>query len=95
MIRTVVPFVWQDDFAPGAGSTSGLGDITQSFFLSPQAVTPGGVTSGVGPVLLYPTATHDALGREKWGADLTGVVLRQTGGWTYSCQSTLTRAMRR
>jgi hypothetical protein len=60
----------------------GLGDITQSFFLSPKEEV-GGWTIGVGPVFLYPTATDDKLGTEKWGAGPTFVVLRQRGGWTY------------
>ncbi|MEZ0256822.1 MAG: transporter [Chthoniobacter sp.] len=60
----------------------GLGDITQSFFISPKE-TVGGWTIGVGPVFLYPTATDDKLGTEKWGAGPTFVVLRQQGGWTY------------
>ena len=38
---------------------------------------------GFGPVLLYPTGTNDFLGSEKWGAGPTGLVLKQTGGWTY------------
>jgi hypothetical protein len=34
-------------------------------------------------VFLYPSATDDALGAEKWGAGPTAVVLRQDSGWTY------------
>ena len=34
-------------------------------------------------MLLYPTGTNDFLGSEKWGAGPTGLVLKQTGGWTY------------
>ncbi len=33
--------------------------------------------------MLYPTGTNDFLGSEKWGAGPTGLVLKQTGGWTY------------
>jgi hypothetical protein len=60
----------------------GLGDITQSFFLSPKDEVAGW-TTGVGPVFLYPTATDDLLGTQKWGAGPTFVVLKQRGGWTY------------
>ncbi len=60
----------------------GLGDITQSFFLSPKQDL-GGWIVGVGPVFLYPTATDDKLGTQKWGAGPTFVVLKQRGGWTY------------
>ncbi len=60
----------------------GFGDITQSFFLSPKEGI-NGWTIGVGPVFLYPTATDDKLGTQKWGAGPTFVVLQQKGGWTY------------
>src|SRR5438093_483773 len=38
---------------------------------------------GAGPVFLYPSASDDALGSEKWGAGPTAVLLRQDTGWTY------------
>ena len=61
---------------------SGLGDTTQSFFLSPKAPGPGGLIWGIGPALLYPTATHPYLGGGKWGAGPTAVGLVQKNGWT-------------
>jgi hypothetical protein len=48
----------------------GLGDITQSFFLSPKEEI-GGWIVGVGPAFLYPTATDDKIGSQKWGARRT------------------------
>ena len=60
----------------------GLGDIVQSFFFSPKAPVAGWILAA-GPVLLYPSATDPLLGSEKWGAGPTGLILRQTGGWTY------------
>lgn len=68
--------------SPNDRYQDGLGDITQSFFLSPKNDI-GGWIVGVGPVFLYPTATDDKLGTEKWGAGPTFVVLKQQGGWTY------------
>jgi hypothetical protein len=62
---------------------NGLGDIVQSFFFSPTAPTKGGWIVGVGPVLLFPSATDDRLGGGKWGAGPTIVLLKQEGGWTY------------
>ena len=59
----------------------GLGDIVQSFFLSPKEPV-GGWIIGFGPALLYPTATDDRLGTEKWAAGPTAVALKQKGGWT-------------
>ena len=67
---------------PQNRSQDGLGDTTQSLFLSPQAPGPGGIIWGLGPVFLYPTATQDLLGSGKWGMGPTFVLLKQTGGWT-------------
>jgi hypothetical protein len=80
--RTIVPFLWQNDLAPTVDDEAGLGDITQSFFFSPKEPTSGGLVWGVGPVLLFPTATDDQLGGEKWGAGPTAVGLVQRGPWT-------------
>ena len=82
--RTILPLaIEQRDLAPGSGSQNGRGDIVQSLFFSPQEPTSGGLIWGVGPVLLFPTATDDLLGGEKWGIGPTGVLLKQTGPWTY------------
>jgi hypothetical protein len=81
IIRTILPFISQDDVIPGT-SQSGLGDIVQSFFFSPKKPV-GGLILGFGPVFLYPSATDSLLGSEQWGAGPTGLVLKQTGGWTY------------
>ena len=80
--RTILPIAWQDDVAGPSGTQSGLGDITQSLFLSPTKPTDGGIIWGVGPVFLIPTATDQFLGSEKWGAGPTAVVLKQSDGWT-------------
>jgi hypothetical protein len=60
----------------------GLGDTVQSFFLSPKEPFHEWIV-GLGPAFLYPSATDDLLGSEKWGAGPTFVGLRQRGGWTY------------
>jgi len=80
--RTIIPVINQEDIYPGAGSQFGLGDINTSLFLSPTAAGPGGLTWGVGPVLLLPTATESALGAKKWGAGPAAVVLALNGPWT-------------
>jgi len=61
---------------------TGIGDILQSFFLSPKEKINGWIV-GAGPVLNYPSASDDLLGSGKWGAGPTAVILRQEGGWTY------------
>ena len=79
--RTILPVVWQDDVVPDSDAF-GLGDTVQSLFFSPKQ-SSNGITWGVGPVLLFPTATDDQLGGDKWGIGPTGVVLKQEGPWTY------------
>ena len=78
--RTIVPIIHQHNVVPNSSQT-GLGDITQSFFFSPAESKRA--IWGVGPALLIPTATNDALGTEKFGIGPTALVLKQQGGWTY------------
>jgi hypothetical protein len=82
VIRTIVPIIYIDSIADGISSKSGLGDTVPSFFFVPRKEV-GGWILGAGPVFLWPTATDDALGSEKWGVGPTGVALRQKGPWTY------------
>lgn len=80
--RTVAPILWQTSIFPHSGTQSGLGNIEQSFFLSP--VKPvGGWIVGAGPILYLPTATDKLLGTSQTGAGPTAVVLRMEGPWTY------------
>ena len=78
--RTIVPLTYQEDIVPGT-SQSGLGDVLQSFFLSPAAPTAGGLTWGFGPVFLLPTG-QDGLGADQFAAGVTGVALEVVGPWT-------------
>jgi hypothetical protein len=80
--RTIVPYIHSDSPVIGGDGVTGLGDITQSFFFSPKD-TVGGWIMGSGPVLLYPSASIETLGSEKWGAGPTGVALKQENGFTY------------
>ncbi len=82
ILRTILPVISQTDVFGHSGTQSGLGNTTQSFFLSPKAPGPGGVIWGLGPVGYYPTATNSLLGPEKWGLGPTLVALVQKGGWT-------------
>ncbi len=81
IVRTIVPLVDQQDIPVGTDE-SGLGDILQSFFFSPKEPV-GGWILAAGPVILYPTATDEVLGGEKWGAGPTALALQQRGPWTY------------
>lgn len=60
----------------------GVGGIVQSFFFSPAKTSESGVTWGIGPVMLFPTASEKALGADQYGAGATFVVLKQSHGWT-------------
>lgn len=78
--RTIIPIIHQGSVtAPGAGQ-SGLGDITQSLFFSPNKSEP--FIWAVGPVFLVPTATNANLGTQKFGIGPTVLVLKQQRGWT-------------
>jgi hypothetical protein len=76
--RTIVP-VKSIEFPE---NETGIGDILQSFFISPKKAVSGWIV-GAGPVFNYPTASDDLLGSGKWGAGPTAVILRQDSGWTY------------
>lgn len=79
--RTILPVISQKNFAPGV-SDSGIGDVVQSFFFSPKEPTSGGIIWGAGPAFLLPTGGNN-LGADQFAAGLTGVVLKQTGPWTF------------
>jgi hypothetical protein len=78
--RTIVPFTAVVHIIPG--NLVGLGDIVQSFFLSPSKPT-NGIIWGAGPVFLYPTATRDEISANQFGAGPTIVALTQSNGYTF------------
>jgi hypothetical protein len=80
--RTIMPVTYQKDIFPGSGSDFGLGDINMSLFFSPKEQASGGLIWGVGPVLLFPTATEPLLGTKKWGTGPALVALTVRGQWT-------------
>lgn len=80
--RTIMPVIAQENIFAGSGSQFGLGDINMSLFFSPKQPTAGGLIWGVGPVLLFPTATDDLLGADKWGAGPAAIALTLKGPWT-------------
>ena len=82
IIRTILPVIYAESPVKGSSVHSGLGDTTQSFFLSPNAPV-GGWILGAGPVGYYPTASESELGCGKWGAGPTIVALQQQHGFTY------------
>ena len=83
--RTIIPVIHQSDVLPGRTQT-GVGDVLQSLFLSPKDPTANGLIWGVGPVFLLPTASDD-LGADQFAMGVTGVVLKQSGPWTFGALS--------
>lgn len=81
IIRTIIPVLYQQAPAPEMTNLFGIGDIVQSFFLSP-AQPQNGLIWGFGPAFLWPSASSPELGMKKWGAGPTGVMLKQFDGWT-------------
>ena len=83
--RTIIPLLWQPEFAPGEGSTFGLADMQVSAFLSPSSPAAGGWIWGVGPIAQLPTNTDANLGNKNWGLGPTAVVLHIQPGdpWVY------------
>jgi hypothetical protein len=78
IIRTILP-VKANEFP---ANETGIGDVVQSFFISPKEPMNGWII-GAGPVMLYPTATDTTLGGGKWGTGPTAVLLKQQNGFTY------------
>ena len=76
--RTIVPLISQPDPLIDS-STNGIGDITQSLFLSPAH--PGELIWGVGPVFTVPSASDPILGTGKVLFGPTAVFLMTPGHW--------------
>ncbi|MDR2901959.1 MAG: hypothetical protein LBU87_02470 [Lactobacillales bacterium] len=78
--RSILPVEHKHNF--GYGAKTGLGDLTQTFFISPTFRNEQ-FKWGVGPAFLIPTATEKQLGSEKWGAGPSGVLIYETDNWTW------------
>jgi len=76
--RTIVPLMSQPSPAVDS-STNGIGDITQSLFLTPAR--PGALIWGVGPVFTMPSASAATLGTGKVLMGPTAVALVTPGHW--------------
>jgi opacity protein-like surface antigen len=76
--RTIIPLISQPDPLQDS-STNGIGDITQSLFLSPAH--PGALIWGVGPVFTVPSANDPILGTGKFLFGPTAVFLTTPGHW--------------
>ena len=75
--RTILPVMSQP--APGTDRTNGVGDLNFTGFISPKK--PGKIIWGVGPSIVFPTATSEFLGSEKWSIGPSVVALTMKGQW--------------
>jgi hypothetical protein len=76
--RTITPLMLQPSPTTDS-SLFGLGDISETLFLSPAQ--PGSIIWGVGPAVTFPTATNSILGTGKWLAGPSAVALVMPGHW--------------
>lgn len=81
--RTILPIVTQPGFSAGESTTTGLGDLQFSAFLSPSNAE--GWIWGAGAIAQAPTNSNDRLGNDRWGLGPTFVALRLEKGspWVY------------
>ena len=78
--RAIVPLPKvAPDVGQESGSTSGLGDITLMNWFSPTS--KGAFMWGVGPVTVWPTATDDALGSDKFSIGPSTVLVYKKAKW--------------
>lgn len=79
--RVILPFIGQPPLLVDGESTSGVGDITASFFFSPKS--KNGFTWGVGPAFVLPASYQPTIGSGQWSIGPTAVALKQQGPWTF------------
>lgn len=82
--RTILPVTSQPGFLPGQDRETGLGDMSFTGFLSPSNPDKwpwGKILWGAGPAILFPTATDDRLGADKWALGPSLVALAMPGDW--------------
>lgn len=77
--RTILPIVSTPSLGRGQDRQNGVGDVSASLFLSPNAAAGGWLIWGAGPVLNVPTASDELLGDDQWGAGLAAVALTIQG----------------
>ena len=79
--RTIIPLISKDTGIAGEDRINAVGDIVQSAWVSPKALTENGWIWGAGAAFLIPSDSE--LSAKKWGAGPTGLALKQDGPWTY------------
>jgi hypothetical protein len=87
--RTIAPLIYVPGLVPGlsdnagvptgTSTTFGLGDINQTFYISPAAST--GLIWGIGPSVTLPTATNSEIGSGKLSMGPGAVILVMPKPW--------------
>jgi hypothetical protein len=77
--RTILPIIWQPNASQPNQGWYGLGDLNPSLFFSPAK--SGKLIWGVGPAMVFPTATANQLGQGKVSAGPAVVALTTPGHW--------------
>ncbi len=81
--RPTIPVLFSQPVPTGLnsfGHTGGLGDIQLPTVIAPPT---GNWILGAGPAFLFPTASHDAFGRDQWGIGPSAVVGYRTPAATF------------
>jgi len=80
--RPIIPVFFSQPIPTGFNENNnlaGLGDIQLPMLVSPAAEH---WILALGPTWLFPTATHDVLGKQQWGVGPAGVLGYKTKEWT-------------
>jgi hypothetical protein len=77
--RTIIPIIHQPDATSSSGAWDGLGDINlTSFVVAPPM---GNVMLGLGPIIVFPTATDLNVGDRAWAFGPSAIVVVTPGKW--------------
>jgi len=82
--RTIAPVEYQPLLDKKDGGRWGLGDISETIFMSPakpRRLFCGDFIWGLGPMITAPSSTDKWLGAQKWTVGPSGVVVWMPGRW--------------
>ena len=79
--RTDLTVINQPGTEPGQGDTFGFGDTQFWAFVAPPNTVAPALIWGVGPTILFPTASANVLGGGKWGMGPAAAAIYDIGPW--------------
>ncbi|WP_205660314.1 hypothetical protein [Cognatitamlana onchidii] len=77
--RVIIPIITQPYGNNGTSSSTGLGDVNYTAWLSPTKASK--ITWGIGPAFQIPTASKDIYGSGEFGIGPSAVALTTDGPW--------------